>query len=157
MSQRKTTGHGKPAIRAAFTRQMPERGPEHQKPRKPMTDEQLQAWSQEQAEKHGIHRQAREAAKLGKTVMVFVQACNESIPYEEYLSMLESGFHPSGHPDPEKSTADAIYKTTAKYTREEQREAEVAEAVRMEAMELYGLDGPGLDEFIAGNSEPKAA
>lgn len=116
-----------PAIRAAFTPTR-ENGPEQRfQKREPMTDEELRAWSEEQAAEHGIHTKAESAAKRGRTLMVFIQGINESVPYEEYRAMLESGFRASGHPDPDKRDSDEIYKTNAERAREEQQ-AEAAQS-----------------------------
>ncbi|HEX5797916.1 MAG TPA: hypothetical protein VFX79_01045 [Candidatus Saccharimonadales bacterium] len=67
-----------------------------------------------------VHERAAMLAERGETLMVFIQACNQSVPYDEYAEMLEAGFLATGHPDPNKNMSDEIYTTAADRKSEEQ-------------------------------------
>lgn len=142
---KKSSKQGAPAIRAAFTREIPERGPERQRPRKPMTDQELWAWSEAKSKESGVHAQAKRAAAAGRSLMVFIQAENRSVPYEQYLRLLEAGGHPVFNTEPLESIIE-----TENHNRKD-------EEARMKAAELYGLHGEELDDHLAQNSEVQAA
>jgi hypothetical protein len=54
-----------------------------------------------------VHEAAKEAARRGRTLMVFMQADNKSVPYEVYLRHLESGGLAIGTPRPVALKADS--------------------------------------------------
>lgn len=87
------SGQQHPSISAAFTRNMPERllGTEEKEPALENGSEEV-SWS--------VHDAAKEAAKRGRTLMVFMQADNRSVPYDEYRRHLDAGGLPIGTPKP---------------------------------------------------------
>lgn len=93
----------------------------------PMNDVELSEWSKKQTKRTGIRQAAVEAAGRGVTLMAFDQSTNTSYPYMPEL------------------------------VEEFKASAGQEEKARMEAIELHGLHGEDLDDFVAQDSQAQAA